>query len=71
MLYAYYDKSSDSRALFDGLKISEPDRILNAVTGAREDKQFEKHLNKYPVLKLDITNFIPNIEMIPLSNYEQ
>lgn len=45
MLYAYYDKSCDSRALFDGLKASESDT-------------FEKHLNKYPTIHLDITNFI-------------
>ncbi len=45
MLYAYYDKSCDSRKLFDGLKVS-------------ESPSFEQHLNKYPVIHLDITNFI-------------
>lgn len=44
MLCAYYDKSSDSRELFNGL-------------AAQKVETFEKHLNKYPVLKLDITNF--------------
>lgn len=48
MLCAYYDKSCDSRELFEGLAISQPDKDL---------EQYEKHLNKYPVLKLDITNF--------------
>ena len=45
MLAAYYDCSCDSRSLFAGLKIE-------------EDKLFEKHLNKYPVLYLDMTDFI-------------
>jgi len=44
MLCAYYDQSCDSRSLFDDLEIaSEP--------------SFEKHLNKYPVIFLDLTNF--------------
>ncbi|MCD7867707.1 MAG: ATP-binding protein [Clostridiales bacterium] len=45
MLCAYYDKSCDSRALFEGLEIAERD-------------SFEKHLNKYNVIYLDITWFI-------------
>ena len=45
MLCAYYDKSCDSRQLFDGLK-------------AQSGKTFEMHLNKYPVISLDITDFI-------------
>lgn len=44
MLCAYYDKSCDSRELFEGLKIS-------------EDKTFETYLNKYLVIYLDITLF--------------
>lgn len=44
MLCAYYDKSCDSRQLFEGL-------------AAETIDSFEQHLNKYPVLKLDITNF--------------
>ncbi|MBQ0080431.1 MAG: AAA family ATPase [Alistipes sp.] len=44
MLCAYYDKSCDSHELFNGLLIT-------------SDKSYETHLNKYPVLKLDITNF--------------
>ena len=54
MLCAYYDKSCDSRELFDGLYISQPDKVVD---GKMEDKQFEKHLNKYPVISLDITDF--------------
>lgn len=45
MLRAYYDKSCDSRTLFQGLEIERCDT-------------FEKHLNKYPVLNLDVTDFI-------------
>ena len=44
MLNAYYDQSCDSRALFAGLEIA-------------NDPSFEKHLNKYPVIFLDLTNF--------------
>lgn len=44
MLCAYYDKSCDSRALFEGLEIS-------------KDASFERHLNKYDVIYLDITEF--------------
>lgn len=45
MLCAYYDKSCDSRQLFDGL-------------AAQNGKTFEQHLNKYPVIYLDVTDFI-------------
>ncbi len=45
MLCAYYDKSCDSRSLFEGLEIS-------------KDKSFDEHLNKYDVIYLDITRFI-------------
>lgn len=44
MLNAYYDKSCDSRELFDGLAIS-------------KHSDFGKHLNHYPVLYLDMTDF--------------
>lgn len=44
MLNAYYDQSCDSRALFADLEIA-------------NDPSFEKHLNKYPVIFLDLTNF--------------
>jgi len=44
MLYAYYDKWCDSRALFADLKIAQL-------------PSFEQHLNKYPVIYLDITIF--------------
>ena len=45
MLCAYYDKSCDSRYLFADLQIA-------------GDPLFEKHLNKYPVIYLDITSFV-------------
>ena len=44
MLCAYYDQSCDSRHLFANLSIA-------------SDPSFEKHLNKYPVIYLDLTNF--------------
>lgn len=45
MLCAYYDKSCDSYKLFENLAIS-------------QDTSFERHLNKYNVIYLDITLFI-------------
>ena len=45
MLAAYYDHSCDSRSLFADLKIA-------------GDPSFEKHLNKYPVIYLDMTSFV-------------
>ena len=44
MLCAYYDHSCDSRSLFTDLKIA-------------KDPSFEKHLNKYPVIYLDMSDF--------------
>ena len=44
MLCAYYDRSCDSRSLFADLTIA-------------HDPSFDKHLNKYPVIYLDVTNF--------------
>ncbi len=45
MLCAYYDRSCDSRSLFADLQ-------------AAQDPSFEKHLNKYPVIYLDMTAFV-------------
>ena len=45
MLCAYYDQSCDSRSLFADLEIA-------------HDPQFEKHLNKYPVIYLDLSDFV-------------
>ena len=45
MLYAYYDRSCNSRELFRGLEIE-------------GDAEFETHLNKYPVIYVDMTNFM-------------
>ena len=48
MLCAYYDQSCDSRSLFADLEIA-------------SDPSFEKHLNKYPVIYLDMSGFMKNI----------
>ncbi len=45
MLCAYYDLSCDSHELFDRFQIS-------------RDETYEKHINKYHVISLDITGFI-------------
>ena len=45
MLCAYYDQSCDSRQLFSDLAIA-------------KDPSFEKHLNKYPVIFLDLSDFV-------------
>ena len=44
MAYAYYDRSSDSRSLFEGLEIS-------------QSPDYEKHLNKYPTIFIDWNRF--------------
>lgn len=51
MLCAYYDKSCNSRFLFEGLEIS-------------KKNTFEKYLNKYDVIYLDITRFISTARSI-------
>ena len=45
MLCAYYDHSVDSRSLFEDLEIA-------------SHPSFEKHLNKYPVINLDMSDFV-------------
>ena len=45
MLTAYYDQSCDSRQLFEDLQIA-------------RDPSFEEHLNKYPVIFLDLSDFV-------------
>ncbi|MGN0406301.1 MAG: AAA family ATPase [Bariatricus sp.] len=49
MLCAYYDKSCDSKKLFSDLKIA-------------KDPEYEKYLNKYDVIYLDITWFISTVK---------
>jgi hypothetical protein len=51
MLCAYYDKSCDSRSLFEDLEIA-------------GDPSFEKHLNQYDVICLDMTTLISDCENI-------
>ena len=53
MLYAYYDKSCDSRALFEDLKVADPENAANK----HHDTAFETHLNKYPTIYIDVTDF--------------
>ena len=49
MLAAYYSKGADSRQMFSGLEISKKD-------------DFNKHLNKYDVIHIDIQWFLTNCE---------
>ena len=53
-LAAYYDCSCDSRALFDGLEIT-------------EDPSFERNLNSFNVVQVDMTAFTGNVgaEVVP------
>ncbi|MBQ9009971.1 MAG: AAA family ATPase [Clostridia bacterium] len=57
MLCAYYDRTCDSRGLFERYEIA-------------KDHSFEDHLNKYHVISLDITGFISNARVgkIPLGD---
>lgn len=50
MLCAYYDQSCDSRSLFTDLKMA-------------HDASFEKHLNQYPVIYLDVTRFTSKVSL--------
>lgn len=49
MLCAYYDHSCDSRPLFADLQIA-------------DDPTFEQHLNQYPVIFLDMSEFVDKFE---------
>ena len=53
MLYAYYDHSCNSRILFADL-------------GIAHDPTFEKHLNKYPAIYLDITDFVSRYKSVDI-----
>ena len=44
MAYAYYDRKSDSKVLFNGLEIT-------------KSPDYEKHLNKYPTIFIDWNTF--------------
>ena len=54
MLTAYYDCSCNSHGLFDNRKIAECD-------------SYEKHLNQYNVISLDITGFISSANRVGIS----
>ena len=53
MAYAYYDRKSDSKDLFEGLEIT-------------QSPDYEKHLNKYPTIFIDWNTFaqIPDKEKL-------
>ena len=53
MLYAYYDKSCDSRKLVEDLKVADPENPYNQSV----ETAFETHLNKYPTIYIDMTDF--------------
>ena len=57
MLSAYFSKGCDSRELFAGLKIA-------------KDPGFEKYLNKFNVIKLDVNAFFskfgPSADLVPI-----
>ena len=56
MLEAYYDCSCDSHELFDDLEIA-------------KDPDYEKHLNQYNVLYLDITGFMGDTTLEELPDF--
>ena len=58
MLCAYYDKSCDSHELFDDLEIS---------TNPTLNKTYLDHLNKYPTIYVDMTDFVSD-KPVPGSN---
>ena len=49
MLMAYYDRSCDSRELFQDLEVAHA-------------PSFEQHLNKYPVIYLDFSSFATSLQ---------
>ena len=53
MLAAYYDQSCDSRPLFADLEIA-------------QDASFEKHLNKYAVIYLDMSDFVTRFKDVTI-----
>lgn len=60
MLCAYYDKTCDSAALFDGLDIASDSAF---------DDTYEKHLNQYDVIYLDMTNIMGEIGKDSMVSY--
>ena len=56
MLAAYYDRSCDSRSLFADLQIA-------------QDPTFEEHLNKYPVVYLDLSAFNKRLDKGDVVDY--
>lgn len=56
MLCAYYDKTCDSHELFSGYRIS-------------ENGNYEKYLNQYDVIYLDLTNLLGKVNPKDLVKY--
>lgn len=57
MLTAYYSRGCDSREMFSGLKIS------------KDKDTFEKHLNKYNVIRVNIVNFLGQRTVTEMIDY--
>ncbi|MBP5502664.1 MAG: AAA family ATPase [Bacteroidales bacterium] len=59
MAYAYYDRKSDSKELFNGLEIT-------------KSPDYEKHLNKYPTIYIDWNTFaqIPDKEKLKEAQHD-
>ncbi|SFK46906.1 PD-(D/E)XK nuclease superfamily protein [Lachnospiraceae bacterium KH1T2] len=63
MLCAYYDKSVDSRKLFDGLFISKISERKNPENPKKSDDKFKNldwdiYLNKFNVIRIDMAKYI-------------
>ena len=58
MAYAYYDRNSDSRNLFEGLEIT-------------KSPDYEKHLNKYPTIFIDWNTFanVPDKDKLKVAQH--
>ncbi len=57
MICAYYDISCDSHSLFDDLIIS-------------EDETYDRFINQFNVINLDITNYVSNVRKSPSASFE-
>ena len=58
MAYAYYDRKSDSKKLFEGLEIT-------------KSPDYEKHLNKYPTIFIDWNTFanVPDKDKLKVAQH--
>ena len=58
MIYAYYDRTADAKALFDNLEIS-------------KSRDYEAFLNKYPSIYIDLNRFANYDKRIAISKFQQ